>query len=197
MTVIDFIIIIALLFFFLLGLFKGFLLEFFGLLALTAGLFSAVKFGPMASGYFENIFPEGPTRNAAGFASVYLAAWLVVKIMGWILNKNLGEAETKPLSRLAGGVLGFSKCFLIMAMAIFIAENAFPGNKFTAPNKLTPAFIKTALLIQEHTPLKLPKRLDLQKKLLDKEKTQENILDKLDKKELEKKLKQDLDLLKE
>ncbi len=73
MTVVDFIIIIIFLFFILLGLFKGLLLEFFGLLALVAGILSAINFYTLGAGWFEKIFPpDGPLRNIAGFVAVFL-----------------------------------------------------------------------------------------------------------------------------
>ena len=152
MTVVDFIIIIICLIFTLQGLFKGFLLEFFGLLALVAGIISAINFYTQTAGWFENIFPEGPTQNVAGFAVVFLIVWFAVKIMGWILNKNMGEAETNPLSRISGGAIGLVKSIFFLSMAVYMAESAFPGNGITGPNKSTPALIKIADKVQEVTP---------------------------------------------
>ena len=152
MTVVDFIIIIICLFFTLQGLFKGFLLEFFGLLALLAGIVSAINFYPLTAGWFENILPFSTSQNAAGFAVVFLIVWLAIKIMGWILNKNKGEAETNPLSRITGGAIGLAKSLFFVSMAVFMAENALPGNKITGQNKSTPALIEIANKIQDITP---------------------------------------------
>lgn len=152
MTVVDFIIIIICLFFILQGLFKGFLLEFFGLLALAAGIISAINFYTLAAGWFGNILPPGLSRNVVGFFAVFLIVWLAVKIMGWILNKNMGEAETNPLSRITGGAIGLAKSIFFISMAVYMAENVFPGNKITGPNKFTPALIKIANKVQEITP---------------------------------------------
>ena len=152
MTVVDFIIIIICLIFTLLGLFKGFLLEFFGLVALVAGIFSAINFYTQTAGWFENIFPAGPTQNVAGFAAVFLITWLAVKIIGWILNKNMGEAETNPLSRISGGAIGLVKSIFFISIAVYMIENAFPGNKFTGPNRSTPTLIKIADKVQAFTP---------------------------------------------
>ena len=153
MTVVDFIIIIIFLFFILQGLFKGLLLEFFGLLALVAGILSAINFYTLGAGWFEKIFPpDGPLRNIAGFVAVFLIVWLAIKIMGWILNKNMGEAETNSLSRIAGGAIGLAKSIFFVSMIVYLAENAFPDNKFTGPNKSTPVLIKIVNKAQEITP---------------------------------------------
>jgi len=152
MTAVDFIIIIICLFFTLQGLFKGFLLEFFGLLALVVGIFSAINFYTLTAGWFEKILPPGPAQNVAGFIAVFLIVWFAVKIMGWILNKNMGEAETNPLSRISGGAIGLAKSIFFVSMAVYLAESAFPGNKITGPNKSTPALIEIANKVQEITP---------------------------------------------
>jgi len=135
-----------------LKLFKGFLLEVFGILALAAGTLAAVKFHDYPKVWFESIFPPGPSLEAAGFISVFIAVWLAVKVMGWMLSRNMGEAETNPFSRLAGGALGLCKCVLFISMFIYTAESAFPGNKFTGHNKVTPLFLDVAHRIQEIAP---------------------------------------------
>jgi membrane protein required for colicin V production len=157
MTVIDFFIIVVLLFFTLQGLFKGFLLEFFGLLAFVLAFFIAARFSYMITSLLDKVALPGYTRNAAAFAIVFIAVYLVIKLMGWLISKKLSEKEKNPLSRLAGGLLGFAKSFLFISIAVFIAETNFPGNKITSPNKLTPYCVKTIHWIEAHTSVKLPK----------------------------------------
>ena len=153
MTVVDFIIIIIILFFILRGVFKGLLLELFGLLALVAGIISAINFYTLGAGWFENIFPpDGLLRNIAGVVAVFLIVWLPVKVMGWILNKNMGEAETNSLSRIAGGAIGLAKSVFFVSMVVYLAENVSPDNKFTGPNMSTPVLIKIVNKVQEITP---------------------------------------------
>ncbi|RLB14137.1 MAG: hypothetical protein DRG82_14350 [Deltaproteobacteria bacterium] len=155
MTVVDFLIIIFCLFFTFQGLFKGFLLELFSVLALAAGLLAGVNYQSLAASRLENILPEGSVREAAGFAAVFLVVWLAVKIMGWILNKNMGEAETNPLSRLAGGAIGLGKSIIIVSVLVYMGESFSPGNRITGGNKFTPVCMDIAQQIQDIVPLSI------------------------------------------
>ncbi len=138
MTVVDFIIAIFCIFLILKGLWRGFLREGFGLLALFAGLAAASNFYVLVSERLESVFSLPLICEAVGYSTVFIVVWLAIKIMGWMLDKSMGEAENKLLSRLAGGVLGFSKGLLIVSMVVFIAETGFPQNKITGHNLSTP-----------------------------------------------------------
>ncbi len=156
MTVVDYLIIIVLLFALVQGLFKGVILEIFGLLALAAGLLAANRFYELMGTRFENIFPRGFTRDAAAFVTVFFLAWTAVKILGWVLNKSLGEGSLPILSRLLGGALGLAKSFLFISLMIYSAERAFPGNRITSPNFVTPYCLRTIDWLKDRTPFKLP-----------------------------------------
>lgn len=136
-TVVDFILLIVCLFFVLRGLFRGFLMEVFSILALIAGAFASINYYTLASGWFSNIFPAGPSRNAAGLVTVFIIVWLLIKILSWILNKNLGEAETNPSSRIAGGALALGKAVLFLSLIVYTAESVWPGNQITSGNLST------------------------------------------------------------
>ena len=152
-TVADFIILIILLFFTLQGLFRGLLLEIFSLLAIVAGTLAAVNYYSFATAWFESIFPPGPSLYAASYTAVFLLAWLAVKVMGWVLNKNMGHPETKPFSRLAGGVLGLAKSVIFVSLTVFMVESAFPGNKITGHNYSTKYCIDIAHRLQDIIPI--------------------------------------------
>jgi membrane protein required for colicin V production len=136
-TVVDFILLIVCLFFVLRGLFRGILMEIFSILALVAGFLASIHFYPLATGWFESIFPEGASRNAAGMAAVFLSVWLLIKVLSWVLNRNLGEAAKNPTSRIAGGTLALAKAVLFLSMIVFLAESIWPGNKITDGNQST------------------------------------------------------------
>jgi membrane protein required for colicin V production len=131
-SVVDFILLIVCLFFVLRGLFRGFLMELFSILALICAAFASVNYYTLASGWFSSVFPAGASRNAAGLVSVFIIVWLLIKILSWILNKNLGEAETNPASRIAGGALALGKALLFLSLIVFMAESVWPGNPITS-----------------------------------------------------------------
>ncbi len=137
MTVVDFILLIVCLFFVLRGLFRGILMEIFSVLALIAGFLASINYYPQTAGLFESIFPAGASRNAAGLAAVFITVWLLIKILSWVLNRNLGEAATNPASRVTGGALALLKAVLFLSMIVFLAESVWPGNKITDGNRST------------------------------------------------------------
>ncbi len=136
-TVVDFILLIVCLFFVLRGLFRGILMEIFSILAQVAGFLASIHYYPLAAGWFKSIFPAGASRNAAGQAAVFVAVWLLIKVLSWVLNRNLGEAMTNPISRIAGGALALAKAVLFLSLIIFLAESVWPGNKITSGNRST------------------------------------------------------------
>ena len=152
MTVVDFIIVIFCLFLALQGIWKGFLREFFGLLALFTGLAAATNFFSVVSKHLESVFSEGLVRDAVGYGAVFFLVWLAIKIMGWMLDKSMGEAETKFYSRLAGGVFGLAKGLLIVSVVVLLVESSFPGNKFTSHNYSPPICLNIGLWVTETLP---------------------------------------------
>ncbi|MBN2289229.1 MAG: CvpA family protein [Candidatus Glassbacteria bacterium] len=152
MTIVDFIIIIFCIFLVLQGLWKGFLREVFGLLALFTGLAAATHFYTLASSQLESIFSQPLVCDAAGYGAVFVLVWLAIKIMGWLLDKSMGEMETKVLSRLAGGLLGLVKGLLIVSVVVYTAEGGFPGNKVTGPNFTTPACLEIGQWAADNLP---------------------------------------------
>ncbi len=136
-SVVDFILLIVCLFFVLRGLFRGILMEIFSVLALVAGFLASINFYPLATGWFESIFPAGASRNAAGMAAVFIAVWLLIKILSWVLNRNLGEAANNPASRITGGALALAKAVLFLSLVVYLAESVWPNNKITMGNRST------------------------------------------------------------
>jgi len=152
MTVVDFIILIFCVFLILQGLWKGFLRELFGMLALFTGLAAATNFYSLASKQLESVFSEGLVRDAVGYGAAFIVVWLTIKIMGWMLDKSMGEAETRSYSRLAGGVFGLAKGLLIVSVIVLSVESSFPGNKFTSRNYSTPICLKIGHWVTETLP---------------------------------------------
>jgi len=152
MTVVDFIIVIFFIFLLLQGLWKGFLREVFGLLALFTGLAAASNFYTLVSNQLENTFSLPLVRDAVGYGAVFVLVWLAIKIMGWLLDKSMGEEKTKSLSRLAGGALGLTKGLLIASVVVYTVEAGFPHNKITGPNLSTPTFLKIGHWATEKLP---------------------------------------------
>ena len=152
MTVIDFIIIVFCIFHILKGLWKGFLLEVFNLLALVTGLAAASNFSSLVSEQLESIFSLALVRDTVSYCGVFVLVWLAIKIMGWMLDKSMGEAETRIVSRLTGGFLGLAKAVLIVSAVVYMVESGFPENKITGANLSTPICLTIGQWVTEKLP---------------------------------------------
>jgi membrane protein required for colicin V production len=136
-TVVDFILAIVCLFFLLRGLFRGLLMEFFSILALIAAFLASINYYPVAAEWFSSLFPPGASRNAAGLIAVFAVVWLLIKLLSWMLNRNLGEAESNPLFRVSGGALALVKAVLFLSLVIYLSGRIWPENRITTGNLST------------------------------------------------------------
>ena len=155
-TVVDFILLIFMLFFTLKGLWKGALREFFSFLAIFCGMAAGAHFSLFAERFIEPYISVNAIRAASAYAAVYIIVWFAVSLMGWILGKHSGDEETKAGSRLIGGALALLKSFLLISMMIYSAESYFPDNPITGSSFITPSCVSTIESLSKFLPFISP-----------------------------------------
>jgi len=100
------------------GIFKGFVKQVIGLIAVVAGLVLASLYYEAAAGVFATFIKNGLLGNFLGFLLIFV----VVLIAGAILGHLITKAMKGPLAlanRLFGGVFGFIKAVLICGILVF------------------------------------------------------------------------------
>jgi membrane protein required for colicin V production len=100
------------------GIFKGFVKQVIGLVAVIAGLVLASLYYEATAGVFETFVKNRLLSNFLGFLLIFV----VVLIAGAILGHLITKAMKGPLAfanRLFGAVFGFLKAVLICGIIVF------------------------------------------------------------------------------
>ncbi len=112
----DILIAVISLFFIIRGWIKGFILEFFHLLAIFISLFLSFKFYILLSKFFLKYVNYGKEFvNISSFLIVFLASYLVI----FLIRKYLLPVEKISLLKIIDKILGAITGFLISAMVTY------------------------------------------------------------------------------
>ena len=112
----DILIAVISLFFIIRGWIKGFILEFFHLLAIFISLFLSFKFYILLSKFFLKYVNSGKEFvNISSFLIVFLASYLVI----FLIRKYLLPVEKISLLKIIDKILGAITGFLISAMVTY------------------------------------------------------------------------------
>jgi membrane protein required for colicin V production len=102
----------------ILGIFKGFVKQVIGLVAVVAGLVLASLYYRETAGIFETFIKNGLVSDFLGFLLIFV----LVLIAGAVLGHLITKAMKGPLAfanRLFGGIFGFIKAVLICGILVF------------------------------------------------------------------------------
>ncbi len=127
MNYLDIILGILLLWGLIKGLSKGLFVSLASLIALVAGIYAAVHFSHIISGYLNRYVDwEKGIMNLTAFAITFVLVVLLVSLSGKILTKIADFAALGLLNKLLGGVFGVLKMAFIASVIIMFFD---AGNK--------------------------------------------------------------------
>ena len=89
----------------IIGLWKGVVKQFFGLLGVVAGYLLAMRFYQPCSKFLTSIYPG--TAKVISFIAIFLASILVAHLIGWGVGRLLAISKLGFINRIGGGLLGF------------------------------------------------------------------------------------------
>lgn len=125
MNVIDIIAVIPLLYFAAMGFRKGILKEFFGLLALLLGILVALKASHYVLSHLSaNTELDSPFLPLVVYCLLFLSAFVLVLLLGRLLEKIIKAAQLNITNKLLGMLLGVVKAFLVVSLFIWLIDNA-------------------------------------------------------------------------
>ncbi|TFG65174.1 MAG: CvpA family protein [Spirochaetales bacterium] len=124
MTLNTFDIIMGLLFILLVirGLFRGFVTELLTMVAIIAGLACAVFLSGPAALFLQNNTHLQWGTQIISFAVIFIAVFVVVKIIETILHRVFESLNLKQLDRFLGFVLGIAEGFLLVCLVVLILD---------------------------------------------------------------------------
>lgn len=123
MNVIDIILSIFLLWGFVRGFFKGFLLELAGLVALIVGIFGAIHFSDVVYAFLQKIISwEEQYLFLFSFALTFIIIVIAISIIGRILTKMVNIIALGIVNKILGAIFGLLK-MAFMASVFFMFLN--------------------------------------------------------------------------
>lgn len=125
MNIIDIIALIPLLYFGAMGYKRGILKEVFGFLAMIAGILMALKASHYVLSHLStNTQIKGPLLPLVVYCLLFLSAFVVVLLIGRLLEKIIKAAQLNVTNRIAGMLLGVLKAFFIVSLFIWLIDTA-------------------------------------------------------------------------
>ena len=119
-TAIDYIFGAIILIFAICCLVKGFVNELFGKAAVILGILGSVLFYSDAAKFFEGKVESQTIRNILGFILLFIAIFLILKIIGLIISKIFEISILKSLDRILGLFFGIVEGGAIVGFLIFL-----------------------------------------------------------------------------
>lgn len=122
MNIIDIILSILLLLGIVRGLYKGFLAELAGLIALIAGIYAAIHFSGFTYAFFSGFLDwDEKFLIILAFATTFFVVAILITLAGGILTRMANLLMLGILNRLLGAVFGFIKmAFLASLFFMFV-----------------------------------------------------------------------------
>ena len=120
MTIFDIIVAVILGFFFLFSLFKGMVREIFSLLGYLAGYILALNYQDELAVSLREIVAQPVIARIVGFVIIFFVVRISFGLIGRLLRKFMaGSTVLSVPDRILGGVLGFAKGLVIVAVIMF------------------------------------------------------------------------------
>ncbi|CAD7288569.1 CvpA family protein [Campylobacter suis] len=145
----DIIVIGAILILGLMGLVRGIITEFAGLVGLIGGLVLASRLSAQAGEFIKsNIYDiQNPSMlDFVSFVGVWIAFWILCVLVGKFLSKLVGASGLGFLDRLGGFVAGSAKVFLTLSAVLAIISNTNLSDEveeYFKDSKVYPILLKT------------------------------------------------------
>jgi membrane protein required for colicin V production len=135
MNLLDFLILIPVVWLCIRGATKGFIIELATLIGLGLGILAAYFFADdlqeLMKGYFS--FSERTTKILS-YIAIFFLVMLIVWIIGKVVEKSADMLALGWLNKLLGAIVGIAKGVFIVCILLYILEKADPGQKVIKPD---------------------------------------------------------------
>lgn len=119
------------------GLFRGFIMEIAGIVALVAGFMAANRFYPLLAGHLT--FLDNPQwRMIAAYLAILCLVLVLVNLAGMLVRRLAGLTMISWLDYLAGAALGILTGMLVCILLLAVLRILMPNASFIQTSKLVP-----------------------------------------------------------
>ncbi len=125
MTYLDVFIALPLLWGIYSGFTKGLIISVATLVALILGVYAAIHFSPFVGEYLNSWFHPNPKHlNLLSFALTFILVVIVVRLIGWILDRFVKAVALGFVNRLLGVVFSVLKWAFILSVLFSIIDSS-------------------------------------------------------------------------
>ena len=143
------------------GMFNGFVKEMGHIAGLLLGFVLANRFYTQVALLYGRVIEDGDYAELAAYLSIFLVVMLTISLVVIVVRNILRAAALGGVDRIAGGVLGFVKGF-ILCVILLIALTAFlsPGSPTLRDSRLAPVVERTTGVLITTLPPSIKRQLD-------------------------------------
>ena len=124
MTILDIVIIVMVLIFILLGIWRGLVLQLFNVAGLIFAYLLARPFGGLMEGFFARLTSAPAAAHLISLTVAGMLVYLIVAIIGRFINRQVKEGGDglNWRNRMWGGIVGLVKGLLVSLVLLFIID---------------------------------------------------------------------------
>jgi membrane protein required for colicin V production len=119
MNLLDYFILVVLVFFVGLGLYKGFIKSVFSTLGLIAGVLLAYKLSPTITNYLWKTMPTFNGAENLVFIIVFVITYMLFRLLGNIVTTGTKMVALGSVNSVLGGIIGLAKALLILMVLAY------------------------------------------------------------------------------
>lgn len=161
MNGLDIALIVVLFFFFIRGIFRGFVKEVTSAVGLVLGIVLACSYYPLVADRLTPFIQNPAYRQTLGFLVLFMAIFFVISLLGLLLDKAVKVAVSTVTNGLLGAAVALVKG-IVLASVVLMATTAFihPDTPFFKDSLTWPYMRLVSNTIKEYIPVELKKALE-------------------------------------
>ena len=161
MNGLDIALIVVLFFFFIRGIFRGFVKEVTSVLGLVLGLVLACSYYSLVADRLTPFIQNPAYRQALGFLALFMTIFFVISLLGLLLDKAVKLAVSTVTNGLLGAVVALVKG-IVLASVMLMVTTAFihPDTPFFKDSLTWPYMRLVSGKIREYVPVELKNALE-------------------------------------
>ncbi|MCK9396945.1 MAG: CvpA family protein [Methylobacter sp.] len=148
---IDFTLIGLVFIFFVIGLLRGFISEFFSLVFWVLAIWVSLRFSREFSGFLESTFSHPPTRMAASFLALFAITLGLGGLIGFLLSVLTRNTGLTFMDRFGGMIFGVVRGMVVVTVVVILAGfTPLPKDSWWTESTLIPPFQSLAVWLRDH-----------------------------------------------
>jgi membrane protein required for colicin V production len=134
MNLLDFILLIPVVWLCIRGFQKGFIIELASLIGLVLGIIAAYYFADNVQGFIKDYFSmKEQTSRIIAYIAIFLAVVLIVYLIGKMMEGLIDIVAMGWLNKLLGAIIGLAKGIVLVCIILFIFEKTDTRQKVITP----------------------------------------------------------------